>query len=70
MGGWDCDCSGVSLVRLGEGNEILVDILIRRRFATEASLAEIHRVLKPGGTVGMIWNVEDCKFILSLTSIA
>ncbi|KAL7901119.1 S-adenosyl-L-methionine-dependent methyltransferase [Trichoderma sp. SZMC 28014] len=28
-------------------------------FATEASLAEIHRVLKPGGTVGMIWNVED-----------
>lgn len=30
-------------------------------FATEASLAEIHRVLKPGGTLGMIWNVEDCK---------
>ncbi|KAL6908730.1 S-adenosyl-L-methionine-dependent methyltransferase [Trichoderma evansii] len=28
-------------------------------FATEASLAEIHRVLKPGGTLGMIWNVED-----------
>ncbi|KAJ9157748.1 S-adenosyl-L-methionine-dependent methyltransferase [Pleurostoma richardsiae] len=28
-------------------------------FANEESLAEIHRVLKPGAKFGMIWNVED-----------
>lgn len=40
----------------------------RWRFATEASLAEIHRVLKPGGTLGMIWNVEDCKLSFGFLS--
>jgi SAM-dependent methyltransferase len=28
-------------------------------FATDAALAEIHRVLKPGGKLGLIWNVRD-----------
>ena len=28
-------------------------------FATTESLAEIHRVLKPGGALGLIWNVRD-----------
>ncbi len=28
-------------------------------FATEAALAEIHRVLKPGGKLGLVWNVRD-----------
>ncbi|ODA78800.1 hypothetical protein RJ55_06184 [Drechmeria coniospora] len=28
-------------------------------FATEEALAEIRRVLKPGGSLAMIWNVED-----------
>jgi len=28
-------------------------------FATAESLAEIHRVLKPGGALGLIWNVRD-----------
>ncbi len=28
-------------------------------FATRASLAEIHRVLAPGGRLGLVWNVRD-----------
>ena len=28
-------------------------------FANPAALAEIHRVLKPGGALGLIWNVRD-----------
>ena len=34
--------------------------LTRRRFANEESLKEIRRVLKPGGKLGVIWNIEDC----------
>ncbi|MCF5173295.1 class I SAM-dependent methyltransferase [Pseudomonas canadensis] len=28
-------------------------------FSTEAALAEIHRVLKPDGRLGLVWNVRD-----------
>jgi hypothetical protein len=35
-------------------------LLMWRRFATEESLKEIHRVLRPGATLGLIWNIEDC----------
>lgn len=28
-------------------------------FATRAALAEMHRVLKPGGKLGLIWNSKD-----------
>jgi SAM-dependent methyltransferase len=28
-------------------------------FAGEAALEEIHRVLKPGGELGLVWNVRD-----------
>jgi SAM-dependent methyltransferase len=28
-------------------------------FATAATLAEIHRVLKPGGMLGLVWNIRD-----------
>ncbi len=30
------------------------------RFANIKSLEEIHRILIPGGHLGLIWNVEDC----------
>lgn len=40
-----------------------VDVLVCAQafhwFATEAALAEIHRVLKPGGRLGLVWNVRD-----------
>ncbi|MBN9599460.1 MAG: methyltransferase domain-containing protein [Afipia sp.] len=40
-------------------------------FATRAALAEIHRVLKPGGRLGLIWNMrdEDIEWIGRLSEI-
>jgi SAM-dependent methyltransferase len=40
-------------------------------FATTAALNEIHRVLKPGGKLGLIWNVRDesVPWIAGLTRI-
>jgi len=40
-------------------------------FATAESLAEIHRVLKPGGALGLIWNVRDqsMDWVRKLTTI-
>lgn len=30
-------------------------------FATREALAEIHRVLKPGGHLGLVWNLRDAR---------
>lgn len=30
-------------------------------FATRAALAEMHRVLKPGGKLGLVWNMRDAR---------
>lgn len=40
-------------------------------FATRAALAEIHRVVKPGGLLGLIWNVRDASigWVAELTKI-
>jgi SAM-dependent methyltransferase len=40
-------------------------------FATSTALAEIHRVLKPGGALGLIWNVRDTSidWVAQLTRI-
>lgn len=40
-------------------------------FASQAALAEIHRVLKPAGMLGLIWNVRDpsVDWVRKLTDI-
>lgn len=40
-------------------------------FATEAALAEIHRVLHPGATLGLVWNVRDqsVDWVAAITAI-
>ena len=40
-------------------------------FATHAVLAEIRRVLKPGGTLGLIWNTRDqsVHWVAQLTTL-
>ncbi|WP_338721838.1 class I SAM-dependent methyltransferase [Pseudomonas tolaasii] len=40
-------------------------------FSTEAALADIHRVLKPGGRLGLVWNVRDesVDWVAALTAI-
>lgn len=40
-------------------------------FATRAALDEIHRVLTPGGRLGLVWNVRDQRvdWVAELTSI-
>jgi SAM-dependent methyltransferase len=40
-------------------------------FATRATLAEIHRVLTPGGLLGLIWNVRDesIDWVAAITGI-
>lgn len=34
-------------------------LILPGRFSTPEALREIHRVLRPGAVLGLIWNVED-----------
>jgi ubiquinone/menaquinone biosynthesis C-methylase UbiE len=40
-------------------------------FATQSALEEIHRVLKPGGQLGLVWNVRDesVDWVAAITEI-
>ncbi|POZ62911.1 methyltransferase domain-containing protein [Chromobacterium alticapitis] len=40
-------------------------------FSSEAALAEIRRVLKPGGRLGLVWNVRDesCDWVAAITEL-
>jgi ubiquinone/menaquinone biosynthesis C-methylase UbiE len=40
-------------------------------FASHAALEEIHRVLVPGGALGLVWNVRDesCDWVAAITEI-
>jgi SAM-dependent methyltransferase len=59
---------GISLVPPFRGQGIGEHArLIGGRFATEEALREIHRVLRPGGAFGMIWNIEDCERLIYST---
>ena len=53
---------GFSLVRWGLTSHVGRSLrgLIAGRFAQDEALHEIYRVLKPGGCLGLIWNIEDC----------
>lgn len=42
----------------------IAELTAKKRFATEESMKEIHRVLRPGAVFGMIWNIEDCMGFL------
>lgn len=53
----------------------VADALVRAQafhwFSTEAALAEIHRVLKPEGRLGLVWNVRDesVDWVAAITAI-
>ncbi|CAO1596610.1 hypothetical protein XANCAGTX0491_000444 [Xanthoria calcicola] len=53
--------SGISLVNEGTSPLFASKSLDAdgTRFATDDALEEIYRILAPGGSFGMIWNVED-----------
>ena len=38
------------------------EILSESRFANDAALSAIYKSLAPGGSLGLIWNIEDCWF--------
>ncbi|TFF06821.1 class I SAM-dependent methyltransferase [Pseudomonas sp. BCA14] len=40
-------------------------------FSTQVALAQIHRVLKPGGRLGLVWNVRDesVDWVAAITAI-
>jgi hypothetical protein len=62
----DCTVVGISLVSC-DARRDSGKVLTAHRFAKEESLKEIHRVLKPGAKLGLIWNVEDCEMLHSTT---
>ncbi|RWA12296.1 hypothetical protein EKO27_g2808 [Xylaria grammica] len=59
------DLPGVEVLN-GKADKMPVDnewgdvcIVAQSRFATPEALKEIHRVLRPGAVLGMIWNVDE-----------
>lgn len=70
--GVDARLGNASAIPLADGS---VDAVLCAQsfhwFASHEALAEIHRVLKPGGTLGLIWNMRDERvgWVAALTGI-
>ncbi len=53
------DGSATAIPLPDQSADIIVCAQAFHWFATAAALAEMHRVLRPGGTLGLIWNTRD-----------
>jgi len=55
----------------GDSVDVLVCAQSFHWFASSAAVAEIHRILKPGGRFGLVWNVRDERtdWVAELTKI-
>lgn len=53
------------------GSDIVVCAQAFHWFANAQALQEIHRVLRPGGRLGLVWNVRDesCDWVAAITAV-
>lgn len=65
------DGTAEALPLAGEAVDAVVCAQAFHWFDGEKALAEIHRALRPGGKLGLIWNVRDesCDWVAALTAI-
>ena len=70
--GVEAKAGSAEQIPLGDGSmDAVICAQCFHWFANHQALAEIHRVLKPGGFLGLIWNVRDERvaWVAALTDI-